>query len=88
MRGVAQMSTHDRALASRTYTRKLDYIGRVAGCPVDIRLARTEAERRRCVVMTAYEIVSIFIGILALLMSFGSLVIALLAFLDERNKKK
>lgn len=24
-----------------------EYIGKVAGCPVDIRLARTEAERRR-----------------------------------------
>ena len=36
--------------------------------------------------MTAYEIISIFIGIFALLMSFGSLVIALLAFLDKRNK--
>lgn len=38
--------------------------------------------------MTAYEIISILIGILALLMSFGSLVIALLAFLDKRNKRK
>ncbi len=38
--------------------------------------------------MTAYEIVSIFIGILALLMSFGSLVVAFLAFLDKRNKNK
>lgn len=38
--------------------------------------------------MTAYEIISIFIGILALLMSFGSLVIALLAYLDKRNKRK
>ncbi len=38
--------------------------------------------------MTAYEIVSIFIGILALLMSFGSLLVAFLAFLDKRNKKK
>ena len=36
--------------------------------------------------MTAYEIISIFIGILALLMSFGSLIVALLAFLDKRNK--
>ena len=34
--------------------------------------------------MKAYEIISIFIGILALLMSFGSLIIALLAFLDKR----
>jgi hypothetical protein len=38
--------------------------------------------------MTAYEIISIFIGILALLMSFGSLIVALLAFLDKRNKQK
>ncbi|CUX74335.1 hypothetical protein BN3589_03556 [Clostridium sp. C105KSO14] len=39
--------------------------------------------------MTAYEIVSIFIGILALLMSFGSLIVALLAFLDrDRNNKR
>ena len=39
--------------------------------------------------MTAYEIISIFIGILALLMSFGSLIVALLAFFDnKRNKRK
>ncbi|WP_368074756.1 putative holin-like toxin [uncultured Eubacterium sp.] len=38
--------------------------------------------------MTAYEIISIFIGILALLISFGSLVVALLALLDKRNKQK
>ncbi|MCM1084102.1 MAG: putative holin-like toxin [Clostridium sp.] len=38
--------------------------------------------------MTAYEIVSIFIGILALLMSFGSLIVALLAFFDKKNNKR
>lgn len=40
--------------------------------------------------MTAYEIISIFMGILALLMSFGSLIIAFLAFLDrdKDNKRK
>lgn len=38
--------------------------------------------------MTAFEIVSIFIGILALLITFGSFDIALLAFLDKRNKHK
>ncbi len=43
---------------------------------------------REVALMTAYEIVSIFIGILALLMSFGSLIVALLAFLDKRNKRK
>lgn len=38
--------------------------------------------------MTAYEIVMVIIGILALLISFGGLMIAFLAFLDKRNKKK
>ncbi len=51
----------------------------IAGYPVGRREVRN---------MTAYEIVSIFIGILALLMSFGSLVVAFLAFLDKRNKNK
>ncbi|PJJ26834.1 hypothetical protein H171_0276 [[Clostridium] celerecrescens 18A] len=35
-----------------------------------------------------YEIISTFIGILALLISFGVLTIAVLTFLDKRNKKK
>ena len=38
--------------------------------------------------MTAYEIISIFIGILALLMSFDSLIVALLAFLDRDRKNR
>lgn len=38
--------------------------------------------------MTAYEIISIFMGILALLMSFGSLIVALLSFLEKRRKHK
>ncbi len=42
----------------------------------------------KVVPMTAYEIISIFLGILALLMSFGSSIVALLAFLDKRNKRK
>lgn len=37
--------------------------------------------------MTAYEIIMIVLGLLALLISFGSLIIAFLAFLDKRNKK-
>ena len=36
--------------------------------------------------MTAYEIISIILGILTLLLTFGSLLIALFAFLDKRNK--
>jgi len=43
---------------------------------------------REVALMTAFEIISIFLGILALLMSFGSLLITLLAFLDKRNKRK
>lgn len=38
--------------------------------------------------MTAYEIISIFIGILALLISFGSLIVAIIAFLGKRKKRK
>ena len=38
--------------------------------------------------MTSYEIITIFIGILALVISFGSLIIALLAFLEKKNKRK
>ena len=38
--------------------------------------------------MTAFEIISIFIGILALLIAFGSFVIALLAFLDRDKEHK
>ncbi len=40
--------------------------------------------------MTAFEIISIFIGILTLLVTFGSLIVTFLAFLsrDEDNKNK
>ena len=38
--------------------------------------------------MTAFEVISIFIGILTLLAAFGSLIVAFLAFLDKRNSKK
>ena len=38
--------------------------------------------------MTAYEIVMIIIGIIGLPISACSLLIALLTFLDKRNKRK
>ena len=44
--------------------------------------------RKEVAPMTAYEIISIFIGILALLISFGSLIVAIIAFLDKRKKRK
>jgi len=34
--------------------------------------------------MTAADIILIFIGIISLLISFGSLIVALLTFLDKR----
>jgi hypothetical protein len=42
--------------------------------------------RREVALVTAYEIISIFMGILALLMSFGCLLIALLAFLNKKDE--
>ena len=44
--------------------------------------------RKEVARMTDYEIIMIFLGILALLVSFGGLLIALLTFLDKRNKRK
>ena len=38
--------------------------------------------------MTVADIILIFIGIIGLLISFGSLIVAVLAFLDKRNRKK
>ncbi len=38
--------------------------------------------------MTAYEIIMVLIGINGLLISFGGLLIALLTFLNKRNKRK
>jgi hypothetical protein len=43
---------------------------------------------REVVLMTAADIILIFIGIIGLLISFGSLIVALLTFLDKRNKRK
>ncbi|MDO4522512.1 MAG: hypothetical protein Q4B57_05120, partial [Eubacteriales bacterium] len=44
--------------------------------------------RREVVPMTAYEIVMVIIGIIGLLVSHGLLLLALLTFLDKRNKRK
>ncbi len=38
--------------------------------------------------MTDYETIMVFLGILALLVSFGTLLIALLACIDRKNKRK
>ena len=44
---------------------------------------------REVALMTAYEIIMVFLEILASLISFGSLIIALLAFFDkEKNSSK
>ncbi len=36
--------------------------------------------------MTDYEMITVFLGILALLISFGSLVVALLVFFYKKDK--
>ena len=38
--------------------------------------------------MMAADIIMIFFGIISLLISFGSLIVALLTFLDKRSKRK
>ncbi len=38
--------------------------------------------------MTAYETIMVMIGILGLLISFAGCIIAFIAFLDKRNKRK
>ena len=38
--------------------------------------------------MTDADIIMIFLGIIGLMVSFGSFVIAFLAFLDKRSKRK
>ena len=43
---------------------------------------------REVVHVTAYEIIMVFLGVIGLLISFGGMLIALLAFLDKRNKRK
>ena len=43
--------------------------------------------RREVGLMTAYQIITIVIQILALLISVSGLIIALLTFLDKRNKQ-
>ena len=45
---------------------------------------------REVALMTAYEIITIFLGILTLLFTFGGLIIALLTYLsqDKRSKRK
>ena len=43
---------------------------------------------REVALMTAYEIIMVFLEILASLISFGSLIIALLAFFDKISKRK
>ena len=43
---------------------------------------------REVVYMTAADIIMIFIGIIGLMIAFGSFIVALLTFLDKRNKRK
>jgi len=80
-----------KCLDNRTYVRYNIFMESAHDRVVASRVYETglpEYIGREVALMTAFEIISIFLGILALLMSFGSLLIALLAFLDKRNKHK
>lgn len=45
-------------------------------------------QRREVVPMSAFEIISIVIAINSLLIGFGMLIIALLAYIESRHKRK
>ncbi len=51
-------------------------------------LIESEIKRREVCVMTDFEMITVFLGILGLLIAFGTMLIALLAFLDKRKDKK
>ena len=53
-----------------------------------VKLEYPEYIRREVAQMTSAEMIMIFIEINGLMISFGGFVIALLAFLDKRNKHK
>ena len=48
-------------------------------------LIESEIKRREVCVMTDFEMITVFLG---LLIAFGTMLIALLAFLDKRKDKK
>ena len=56
--------------------------------PEPIALACQEYIGREVRNMTAADLILIFIGIIGLLISFGSLIVAFLTFLDKRNSRK
>ncbi|MCD8299748.1 MAG: hypothetical protein LUC41_01010 [Clostridiales bacterium] len=54
-----------------------------------VRVARLAGEfGREVVLMTAYEIVMVILGILGLLVAFGGLLVALLNFFDKRDSRR
>ena len=51
-------------------------------------MVRQEYIGKEVVLMTAYETIMVIIGILSLLIAFAGFIIAFIAFLDKRNKRK
>ena len=47
-----------------------------------------ESIGREVALMTVYETITVVLGVIGLLISLGMLVVALLNFLDKRNKRK
>ena len=53
-----------------------------------MRTGSPEYKGREVACMTVYETIMVVLGVIGLLISLGMLVIALLNFLDKRNKRK
>ena len=68
-------------------TGKVPMTGWQSPKPIDLDYIR-EYIGREVRDMSDADIILIFIGIIGLLISFGSLIVAFLTFLDKRNSKK
>ena len=51
-------------------------------------LIESEIKKREVCGMTDFEMITVFLGILGLLITFGTMLITLLTFLDRRKDKK
>jgi amino acid permease len=51
-------------------------------------LIESEIKRREVCDMTDFEMISVFLGIIGLLIAFGTMLIALLTFLDKDKKER
>ncbi len=63
------------------------YVNIAQKAPMTEWLPPNYKHREEVVHMTAYETVMVVLGTIGLLISFGGLIIALISFLDKKDKK-